>query len=174
MPWTVLPANRFVSVPVNVVSPQPFVLMSPFLAEIQGCGWRCLRGSVRPGEVLMHEGVSARWSPAQIVTLLESIAAADPAVLSEPAPKARLMKFGSKHDGYNLSFSIADPHGWFGDRQSQVGDLPALRRSGDGSPGLMGNGAMNSRAIQAPDPAPGPCWSGRTESRTWIPWQPGW
>ena len=124
--------------------------------------WLLIEGSVRPGEVLMHEGeacevrrlgprattlwrsgdnaevvvpnqsffttatttytrsdrmrrcslslcVTARWSPAQIVTLLESIATAHTAVLSEPAPKARLMEFGSERYGYMLSFSIADP-----------------------------------------------------------------
>jgi len=124
--------------------------------------WLLIEGSVRPGEVLMHEGeacevrrlgprattlwrggdnaevvvpnqsffttatttytrsdrmrrcslslgVSARWSPAQIVTLLEGIAAENPAVLTEPAPKARLVEFGSERYGYKLSFSIADP-----------------------------------------------------------------
>ncbi|GDX77075.1 hypothetical protein LBMAG41_21520 [Cyanobium sp.] len=124
--------------------------------------WLLIEGSVRPGEVLMHEGeacevrrlgprattlwrsgdnaevvvpnqsffttatttytrsdrmrrcslslcVTARWSPAQIVTLLESIATAHTAVLSEPAPKARLMEFGRERYGYMLSFSIADP-----------------------------------------------------------------
>ena len=124
--------------------------------------WLLIEGSVRPGEVLMHEGeacevrrlgprattlwrggdnaevvvpnqsffttatttytrsdrmrrcslslgVASRWSPAQIVTLLESIAADHSAVLREPAPKARLMEFGSERYGYKLSFSIADP-----------------------------------------------------------------
>ena len=124
--------------------------------------WLLIEGSVRPGEVLMHEGeacevrrlgprattlwrsgdnaevvvpnqsffttatttytrsdrmrrcslelgVSARWSPAQIVVLLESIATGHAAVLAEPAPIARLVAFRAESYGYKLSVSIADP-----------------------------------------------------------------
>jgi len=126
--------------------------------------WLLIEGSVRPGEVLMHEGeacevrrlgprattlwrsgdnaevvvpnqsfftaatttytrsdrmrrcslelkVAQSWNPEQIVALLEGLAADHPAVLAQPAPKARLVEFGSERYGYNLSFSIADPLG---------------------------------------------------------------
>jgi potassium efflux system protein len=36
------------------------------------------------------------WNPGQIVAQLEGLAADHPAVLSEPAPKARLVEFGSE------------------------------------------------------------------------------
>ena len=124
--------------------------------------WLLIEGSVRPGEVLMHEGeacevrrlgprattlwrgadnaevvvpnqsffttatttytrsdrmrrcslqlkMAQSWNPGQIVALLEGLAADHPAVLTEPAPKARLVEFGSERYGYKLSFSIADP-----------------------------------------------------------------
>ena len=124
--------------------------------------WLLIEGSVRPGEVLMHEGeacevrrlgprattlwrggdnaevvvpnqsffttatttytrsdrmrrcslqlkMAQSWNPGQIVALLEVLAADHPAVLTEPAPKARLVEFGSERYGYKLSFSIADP-----------------------------------------------------------------
>ena len=51
------------------------------------------------------------WNPEQIVALLEGLAADHPAVLTAPAPKARLVEFGSERYGYTLSFSIADPLG---------------------------------------------------------------
>ena len=126
--------------------------------------WLLIEGSVRPGEVLMHEGeacevrrlgprattlwrgsdnaevvvpnqsffttatttytrsdrmrrcslqlqVAQSWNPEQIVALLEGLAADHPAVLTAPAPKARLVEFGSEHYGYTLGFSIADPLG---------------------------------------------------------------
>jgi small-conductance mechanosensitive channel len=126
--------------------------------------WLLIEGSVRPGEVLMHEGeacevrhlgprattlwrgsdnaevvvpnqsffttatttytrsdrmrrcslqiqVAQSWNPEQIVVLLEGLAAAHPAVLSAPAPKARLVEFGRERYGYTLGFSIADPLG---------------------------------------------------------------
>jgi len=126
--------------------------------------WLLIEGSVRPEEVLMHEGeacevrrlgprattlwrsgdnaevvvpnqsfftaatttytrsdrmrrcslelkVAQSWNPEQIVALLEGLAADHPAVLAQPAPKARLVEFGSERYGYNLSFSIADPLG---------------------------------------------------------------
>ena len=126
--------------------------------------WLLIEGSVRPGEVLMHEGeacevrrlgprattlwrsgdnaevvvpnqsfftaatttytrsdrmrrcslelkVAQSWNPEQIVALLEGLVADHPAVLAQPAPKARLVEFGSERYGYNLSFSIADPLG---------------------------------------------------------------
>jgi small-conductance mechanosensitive channel len=124
--------------------------------------WLLFEGSVRPGEVLMHEGeacevrrlglraatlwrgsdnaelvvpnqtfftsttttytrsdrmrrcrfeiqVAAAWPPQQIMASLETIAAAHPAVLQDPAPRARLMEFGSETNRFGLSFSIADP-----------------------------------------------------------------
>jgi small-conductance mechanosensitive channel len=52
---------------------------------------------------------AAAWPPQQIMTSLETIAAAHPAVLHDPAPRARLMEFGSETNRYGLSFSIADP-----------------------------------------------------------------
>jgi potassium-dependent mechanosensitive channel len=126
--------------------------------------WLLIEGSVRPGEVLMHEGeacevrrlgprattlwrgsdnaevvvpnqsffttatttytrsdrmrrcslqlqVAQSWNPEQIVALLEGLAADHPAVLTAPAPKARLVEFGNEHDGYKLGFSIVDPLG---------------------------------------------------------------
>jgi small-conductance mechanosensitive channel len=126
--------------------------------------WLLIEGSVRPGEVLMHEGeacevrrlgprattlwrgsdnaevvvpnqsffttatttytrsdrmrrcslqlqVAQSWNPEQIVALREGLAADHPAVLTAPAPKARLVEFGSEHYGYTLGFSIADPLG---------------------------------------------------------------
>jgi small-conductance mechanosensitive channel len=126
--------------------------------------WLLIEGSVRPGEVLMHEGeacevrrlgprattlwrgsdnaevvvpnqsffttatttytrsdrmrrcslrlqVAQSWNPEQIVALLEGLAADHPAVLTAPAPKARLVEFGSERYGYTLGFSIADPLG---------------------------------------------------------------
>jgi small-conductance mechanosensitive channel len=124
--------------------------------------WLLFEGSVRPGEVLMHEGeacevrrlglraatlwrgsdnaelvvpnqtfftsttttytrsdrmrrcgieiqAAAAWPPQQIMASLETIAAAHPAVLHNPAPRAHLMEFGSESNRYGLSFSIADP-----------------------------------------------------------------
>jgi small-conductance mechanosensitive channel len=126
--------------------------------------WLLIEGSVRPGEVLMHEGeacevrrlgprattlwrgsdnaevvvpnqsffttatttytrsdrmrrcslqlqVAQSWNPELIVALLEGLAADHPAVLTAPAPKARLVEFGNEHYGYTLGFSIADPLG---------------------------------------------------------------
>jgi small-conductance mechanosensitive channel len=126
--------------------------------------WLLIEGSVRPGEVLMHEGeacevrrlgprattlwrggdnaevvvpnqsffttatttytrsdrmrrcslelkVAQSWNPEQIVALLEGLAADHPAVLAQPAPKARLVEFGSERYGYKLGFSIVDPLG---------------------------------------------------------------
>lgn len=124
--------------------------------------WLLIEGSVRPGEVLMHQGevcqvrrlgprattlwrskdnaelvvpnqdffttatttytrsdrlrrcslqleVKRGWPPAQIVTLLQQIAAAESQVLSHPAPVSRLECFGPERYGYSLQFSIADP-----------------------------------------------------------------
>jgi small-conductance mechanosensitive channel len=124
--------------------------------------WLLFEGSVRPGEVLMHDGeacevrrlglraatlwrgsdnaelvvpnqtfftkttttytrsdrmrrcrfeiqAQAACQPHEILTLLESIAAENPAVLHDPAPRARLIEFGSETNRYGLSFSIADP-----------------------------------------------------------------
>jgi small-conductance mechanosensitive channel len=134
------------------------------LSNIVSGLWLLIEGSVRPGEVLMHEGeacevrrlgprattlwrsgdnaevvvpnqsfftaatttytrsdrmrrcslelkVAQSWNPEQIVALLEGLVADHPAVLAQPAPKARLVEFGSERYGYNLSFSIADPLG---------------------------------------------------------------
>jgi small-conductance mechanosensitive channel len=124
--------------------------------------WLLFEGSVRPGEVLMHEGEACEvrrlglraatlwrgsdnaelvvpnqtfftkttttytrsdrmrrcrfeiqaqpaWPPHEILNLLESIAAENPSVLQDPAPRARLIEFGSDTNRYGLSFSIADP-----------------------------------------------------------------
>ncbi|MFM7264751.1 MAG: mechanosensitive ion channel family protein [Cyanobium sp.] len=124
--------------------------------------WLLFEGSVRPGEVLMHEGeacevrrlglraatlwrgsdnaelvvpnqtfftqttttytrsdrqrrcrfeiqASAHWPPKEILELLASIATADPDVLRQPAPQARLLEFGPEMNRYNLSFTIRDP-----------------------------------------------------------------
>ncbi len=132
------------------------------LERRQLCWQRGIEGSVRPGEVLMHEceacevrrlgprattlwrggdnaevmvpnqsffttatttytrsdrmrrcslelKVAQSWNPEQIVALLEGLAADHPAVLAQPAPKARLVEFGAERYSYKLSFSIADP-----------------------------------------------------------------
>ncbi|MEB3255191.1 MAG: mechanosensitive ion channel domain-containing protein [Synechococcaceae cyanobacterium] len=124
--------------------------------------WLLFEGSVRPGEVLMHEGEACEvrrlglraatlwrgsdnaelvvpnqtfftkttttytrsdrmrrcrfeiqaqpgWPPQEILALLETIAGDNPAVLKDPAPRARLIEFGSDTNRYGLSFSIADP-----------------------------------------------------------------
>jgi potassium efflux system protein len=124
--------------------------------------WLLFEGSVRPGEVLMHEGeacevrrlglraatlwrssdnaelvvpnqtfftnttttytrsdrmrrcrfeiqAQAHCQPREILALLESIAAENPLVLNNPAPRARLIEFGIETNRYGLSFSIADP-----------------------------------------------------------------
>ena len=124
--------------------------------------WLLIEGSVRPGEVLLHDGeacevrrlgprattlwrssdnaelmvpnqdffttatttythtdrmrrcsltlaVPRRWSPDQILQLLEAIALEQERVLAQPEPVARLTKFGTRLYGYSLSYSIADP-----------------------------------------------------------------
>jgi small-conductance mechanosensitive channel len=73
--------------------------------------------------------VERGWNPEQIVALLEDLAADHPAVLTAPAPKARLVEFGSERYGYKLSFSIADPLG----AGSVIADLrlAICRRFGD-------------------------------------------
>ncbi len=124
--------------------------------------WLLIEGSVRPGEVLMHDGEACEvrrlgprattlWrsgdnaevvvpnqsfftaatttytrsdrmrrcalhlamapshSPDRIVALLEAIARDHPAVLKDPAPRARLIQFGLSHYSYTIYYSIADP-----------------------------------------------------------------
>jgi small-conductance mechanosensitive channel len=124
--------------------------------------WLLIEGSVRPGEVLIHEGeacevrrldlraatllrasdnaelvvpnqsfftattttytrsdrmrhcnieVSApsRWTPEQMMALLQSLAASHPQVLAAPPPQAVLLSFSPTAHSYRLSFSISDP-----------------------------------------------------------------
>lgn len=124
--------------------------------------WLLIEGSVRPGEVLIHDGeacevrrlgprattlwrssdnaelvvpnqtfftattttythtdrlrrctihlaVGRRWPPAQIVALLEAIAASLQEVLAEPPPLARLQEFGLDTYSYSLTVAINDP-----------------------------------------------------------------
>jgi potassium efflux system protein len=52
---------------------------------------------------------SSSWAPQRILELLQGIAAAHPAVIAEPPPRARLLEFGNEVNRYGLSFSIADP-----------------------------------------------------------------
>ncbi|MFZ0409213.1 MAG: mechanosensitive ion channel domain-containing protein [Cyanobium sp.] len=124
--------------------------------------WLLIEGSVRPGEVLIHDGeacevrrlgprattlwrssdnaelvvpnqtffttstttythtdrlrrctinlaISRRWSPDQIVVLLEGIAASLSGVLAQPPPQARLQEFGPDTYRYSLTVAVDDP-----------------------------------------------------------------
>jgi small-conductance mechanosensitive channel len=51
----------------------------------------------------------SRWTPEQMMALLQSLAASHPQVLAAPPPQAVLLSFSPTSHSYRLSFSISDP-----------------------------------------------------------------
>jgi potassium efflux system protein len=74
----------------------------------------------RRGQVLI--GASYQHDPEQVIAVLEEVARAHPRVLTDPAPKAFLVDYGSSSIDYALRFWMADP-------MTNLGLSSELRRS---------------------------------------------